>query len=147
VLGHDVIPMTTMMMSSERPRIDARTIARGRNGITRNQSVSRIRTASDFPPKYPATIPITAPMVTEMRVATSPTMSEGRDPHTVSVKTDRPKLSVPNGNWRLGGCRGVPVHVHVGSRPSLLAISGAKTATAMKKARTMRPIIPSLFFR
>jgi hypothetical protein len=147
VLGHDVTPITTMITNSEGPRIDARTIASGRNGITRNQSVSRIRTTSDFPPKYPATIPITAPIATEMSVAKSPTMSDGRDPHTVSVNTERPKLSVPNGKWRLGGWSGTPVQVHVGSSPSLLAMSGANTATAMKKTRAPRPIIPNRFLR
>ena len=36
-----VTPMTMAMLSSERPSTTARMIASGRNGITRNHSVSR----------------------------------------------------------------------------------------------------------
>ena len=51
VLGHDVMPITRMMTHSDWPRIEASTIASGRNGMTRNQSVIRIRTVSGQPPK------------------------------------------------------------------------------------------------
>ena len=39
------------------------------------------------------------------------------------------------------------MHGQVGSRPALFAIRGAKTATAMKKIRTTKPIMPSRLFR
>ena len=45
VLGHDVMPITRMMFRTDGPRIAASTIASGRNGITRNHSVSRMRIA------------------------------------------------------------------------------------------------------
>ena len=41
--GHDVIPITRMMFWIDGPSTAASTIASGRNGITRNHSVSRIR--------------------------------------------------------------------------------------------------------
>ena len=51
VPGHDVTPMTMTMLSSDRPSTVAITIASGRNGITRNHSVSRNRIAPVQPPK------------------------------------------------------------------------------------------------
>ncbi len=49
--GQLVTPMTIAMLSSDRPRTLASTIASGRNGITRNQSVSRISAESVNPPR------------------------------------------------------------------------------------------------
>ena len=43
--GHDVTPMTRITFHTDGPRMRASTIASGRNGITRNQSVRRIRNA------------------------------------------------------------------------------------------------------
>ena len=48
--GHDVIPITSTMFQIDRASTDASTIASGRNGITRNHSVIRIRTPSVQPP-------------------------------------------------------------------------------------------------
>ena len=42
--GQEVIPMTMMMFSTDAPSTAASAIASGRNGITRNHSVSRIST-------------------------------------------------------------------------------------------------------
>ncbi len=50
VLGQEVIPITKITVHSEGVRIAASTIARGRNGSTRNQSVNRIRVVSRQPP-------------------------------------------------------------------------------------------------
>ena len=55
--GHDVIPITKMMFHTDRPSTAASTIASGRNGITRNQSVMRISTESVQPPKNPDSDP------------------------------------------------------------------------------------------
>ena len=41
VPGHDVTPITMMMLTRDRPSTVARAMASGRNGITRNHSVSR----------------------------------------------------------------------------------------------------------
>jgi hypothetical protein len=49
--------MTMMTLSSDEPRTVARTMANGRNGITRNQSVTRSRTAPAHVPKCPDAMP------------------------------------------------------------------------------------------
>ena len=61
------------------PRIAASAIASGRNGITRNHSVSRIRTPPNRPPKKPAVIPTTEPITTASTVAARPTRRLIRD--------------------------------------------------------------------
>src|SRR5512132_1486375 len=145
--GHDVIPITRVMTPREGLSTDARTMASGRNGITRNQSVRRIRALSDTPPRYPATIPMNDPITMEIAVASSPTVSETREPQIVSVRTERPKLSVPRGYCNEGGEKGVPLQGHVAFRPSLVASTGAKIATRTNRISTARPIMPSVFFR
>jgi len=86
-------------------------------------------------------------MTIEMRVAKKPTRSEILEPHTVSVNTERPRSSVPKGNFRLGAWSGSPVHGQVGSSPALSAMSGARMATRAKKIRMYRPAIPIQFLR
>ena len=71
--GHDVTAMTMMMLVSERLSTEASTIANGRNGITRNQSVSRISTASVHPPKKPDVTPTSEPIAIVRTVAARPT--------------------------------------------------------------------------
>jgi hypothetical protein len=145
--GHDVIPITMVMTPREGLRTEARTMASGRNGITRNQSVRRIRTLSDTPPRYPATIPMNDPITMEIAVANSPTVSETREPQIVSVRTERPKLSVPRGYFNEGGEKGMPLQGHVAFRPSELASSGARIATSANRISANIPTIPSGFFR
>src|SRR5215212_9012093 len=82
----------------------------------------------------------------ETTVAMSPTRSEILDPQIVSVRTERPRSSVPNGYWRLGGARIGPLEI-TGSRPLESARTGAKIATAAKKTRMTRPAIPILLLR
>ena len=55
--GHEVIPITKMMFQTDRPSTEARTMASGRKGMTRNHSVIRIRKASSLPPTNPETMP------------------------------------------------------------------------------------------
>ena len=50
MLGHDVMPMTKITVYSDGFKITDSTIASGRNGITRNQSVKRISPVSRQPP-------------------------------------------------------------------------------------------------
>jgi hypothetical protein len=50
VPAHDVTPITRIVLKSDFPRMDARTIARGIHGITRNQFVSAFMKLSVFPP-------------------------------------------------------------------------------------------------
>ena len=78
--GHEVIPMTRMMFSIDGPRIAASTIASGRNGITRNHSVTRIRIEPTMPPRKPATMPTTEPITIASTVAARPTIRLMRAP-------------------------------------------------------------------
>ena len=48
--GQEVMPITMMMFWIDGPSTAASTIASGRNGITRNHSVSRISTEPTQPP-------------------------------------------------------------------------------------------------
>ena len=90
-------------------------IASASQGITRNQSVSRMRTESVNPPRYPEMIPIADPITIETTVASRPTIREILEPHTTRDSTERPMLSVPNGYSKLGGARIGP-STFVGSR-------------------------------
>ena len=78
--GQDVIPITRMMFLIDGPRIAASTMASGRNGITRNHSVIRMRTAPKTPPRKPATIPTMEPISIASTVAASPTSRLMRAP-------------------------------------------------------------------
>ena len=141
VPGHEVMPMTTMMLIREAPSTVARTIASGRNGITRNQSVNRLSTRPNPPRKYPDMIPITVPINIDMTVAASPTTRLIRAPHTIRARIERPLSSVPSGNPAVGGLIGSPV-----AWVTLIVLAGnstgANSARAMKIARTTRPSIP-----
>jgi hypothetical protein len=134
--------MTKAMLASDGPSTVASTMARGRNGITRNQSVTRIRAESVQRPKWPATMPTTEPMTTEITVARNPTVSDTRDPQRVRASTERPLSSVPSGKAALGGENGVPVALVTSS--SLAGTnSGTNTATATNTTRMPSPIMPS----
>ena len=88
---------------SERDSTEASTIASGRNGITRNHSVSRMSVPSVLPPAYPATIADDGPEHDRDDASRRcPTNRLTRAPHTKSVSTLRPSSSVPNQNSELG---------------------------------------------
>ena len=72
-------------------------MASGRNGITRNHSVSRKKIRPTHPPKKPETSPIRVPITIEISVAISPTSREMREPQISRVSTERPFSSVPSG--------------------------------------------------
>ena len=89
--------MTRMMFRIDGPRIAASAIASGRNGITRNHSVSRISTPPMRPPKKPAAMPTTEPISIARTVAARPTSRLIREPQMNCVSTSRPRSSVPSG--------------------------------------------------
>ena len=74
--------MTRMMFHTFRPRMEARTMASGRNGMTRNHSVIRMRIESMRPPTKPEMIPTTDPIEIVKTVAANPTKRLTRDPQT-----------------------------------------------------------------
>ena len=138
--------MTKAMLASDGPSTVASTMARGRNGITRNQSVTRISTESVQRPKWPAAMPTTEPITIEITEARNPTSSDTRDPQMVRASTERPLSSVPSGNSALGGENGVPVALVTSS--SLAGTStGANTAMATNRTRMASPTMPMLLRR
>src|SRR3954453_6292100 len=146
VPGQLVTPITIATLNRERPSTLASTIASGRNGITRNHSVSRNRISPIHPSKKPDASPIRVPITIEIAVANSPTNSEIRDPQISRVSTDRPVSSVPSGYSADGGSSTPPVAL-VTSRPSGLASSGANTATNTKRVSSTSPNTPARFDR
>ena len=133
--GHDVIPMTRMMFSIDGPRIAASTMASGRNGMTRNHSVRRMRTASVQPPMKPAVIPTTEPMTMARTVAARPTSRLMRAPQMNCVSTLRPRWSVPSGPNFDGLAHAGLAVVLTACRPAESARSGAASAIATARTR------------
>ncbi len=138
-----VTPMTRASVVADEPRTAARTMARGRNGMTRNQSSKAIRTRSVRPPTKPAVTPTAEPMTTATIVATTPMKRLIRAPQMSWARTLRPISSVPSGNSALGGARsGLPrPAAAVSSRAG--TSSGAARATATKRSRMARPTTPA----
>ncbi len=133
--------MTSTMLNRPRPSTVDSTIASGRNGITRNHSVTRKVMAPTTPPKYPDTRPITVPITIEISVASRPTNSDTRAPQISRVSTERPFSSVPSQYSEDGGPRTGPLAA-VTSRPLRLARSGAASAATTKKVRMPSPTMP-----
>ena len=139
--------MTRMMFCTDGPRTAASTMARGRKGITRNHSVTRMSTESTAPPKKPATMPTAEPMTMARTVAASPTSSEMREPQMNCVMTSRPRWSVPSGGNSEGGAQaGLSVELTALS-PASSASSGAARAIRMASTRIVSPIIPGTLLR
>jgi hypothetical protein len=108
--------------------------------------VIRIRIESGQRPKWPAAMPTTEPITTEMTEARNPTSSDTRDPQMVRASTERPLSSVPSGNSALGGENGVPVALVTSSSLSGTS-SGANTAMAMNRTRMTSPTMPTVLRR
>ena len=138
-----VTPMTRASVVADEPRTAARTMARGRNGMTRNKSSKAISTRSVRPPTKPAVTPTAEPMTTATIVATTPMKRLIRAPQMSWASTLRPISSVPRGNSALGGARsGLPrPAAAVSSRAG--TSSGAARATATKRSRMARPTTPA----
>ncbi len=114
VTGHDVTPMTKMMLRTDGPRIAASTIASGRKGMTRNHSVKRGGVAASIqPPKKPAATPTTVPMTIAIIVAASPTSRLTRAPYTNCAQTGSPE-AVRSERGELRRSRPARVVLHVG---------------------------------
>src|SRR5713101_5351130 len=102
-------------------------------------SVSRIRTASVRPPRYPEIRPSMVPNVPATPIAMRDTAREIRLPQTIRLNTSRPKRSVPS------GCAQSPRSIHTGGinlwlrSPSVglrRARTGANTAMTTSAVRT-----------
>ena len=62
-----------------------------------SRSATRMMIASATPRKYPATMPSTAPRMSESSIDAMPTVSEMRPASMRRVMTSRPYSSVPSG--------------------------------------------------
>ena len=143
VPGQLVTPMTSDDVEQRpRPARVASTIASGRNGMTRNHSVSRNRIAPAQPSKKPEASPITVPITIEI---------DGRDRARRTARSARPRSagSGPSGrcrrcpaSTRVDGGSSTPPVALVTSSPSGSASSGASTATSDEERRTARPTMP-----
>lgn len=98
VVGQLVTPIARMTVQMDRDITVVSTIASTSVGITRNQSVIRMTTVENQPPKCPEMMPTRVPMATDSAAASSPTVSDTREPHTSRPSSDRPNWSVPSGN-------------------------------------------------
>ncbi len=74
------IEMTMITTVSPGPSTVTREIPSSRNGMASIRSMTRARTVSVAPPKYPEIRPTAAPTATARTVASTPTMSEIRAP-------------------------------------------------------------------
>ena len=142
VEGHDVIPITRMMLPIDGPSTAASAIASGRNGITRNHSVTRISTPPTRPPKNPAVTPTSDPMTIASTVAASPTSRLMRAPQITWVSTLRPRWSVPSGKSPLGCAHAGFWVVLTPCSPAESASSGAAIAMRITSASSTSPTMP-----
>jgi hypothetical protein len=78
-----------MMTPSEGLSTEASTMASGRNGMTRNQSVKTHQDRLGHPARYPATIPMKTRSHRD-RGREQSDDSETREPQIVRVRTERP---------------------------------------------------------
>ena len=88
--GQAVSPMATTTVRTPRCITLASAAASTRVGSTRNQSVTRISSVGTQPRKWPATMPVTEPMPTDIVVASRPTSREIRAPQMVTATIERP---------------------------------------------------------
>ena len=118
-------------------------IANNKNGKDENTWMIKEITASTFPPKYPAHTPIVYPITVAIICETTPTLKEIRQPYTILEKISRPKSSVPNQCWALGG---IKRSVKTWASGSYGAIHGANKATKHKIITIPKQAIATLFF-
>lgn len=93
--GHEVSPITSIMLKILLSTIDTIVISKKKVGNDMTISVNRMRILSIAPPKYPANAPITVPSNTATPAATNPTDKLIRLPHITRLKRSLPMLSVP----------------------------------------------------
>jgi len=98
MVGHVTRPMAQVTVTMEGCAIATSTTSRMKLGTVWNSSISRTRTSSIRPPRYPATAPMAVPTVRPIVVATKPISNDTRAPCIRPAATSRPSESVPSGN-------------------------------------------------
>ena len=141
VPGHDVTAMTITMFHSDRSSTAASTMASGRNGMTRNQSVRRISTRVDPPPEEAGgDADDGADHDRQQRRRRPDEQADPRSPHELGGH--RPSEVVgAHREVRLGDAHTGLMIESTALSPDCGLIDGASRAMAMNPASTTRPII------
>ena len=122
--AHEKNAITRIESGRLGPTTETRAIANSRNGNDSTRSMSRARTHVDRATEVAGDQTDDQPSGTASAVESTPTSSEIRAPYTTRMKMSRPRLSVPNQNWRLGPT-GSPAVVRPVS-PELVVRAGAR---------------------
>ena len=128
--------MAITAFSMPGPNAAAKASARISRGNARKMSVSRIRTASTQPPKYPAGSPISRPIGTTIRLTSTTMVSVMRAPNAMRAMMSRPSSSVPKGCAQENGC-------NRSSSTWVSAVDGSATNGAAMAITTNRTTIAS----
>ena len=98
VVGHDVTPMASTIVSRPRCRTVDNAIASTSAGRIRKKSVNRISTADGHPPKCPASSPTRVPITTDSaaaaRPAAWPAAAASRSPWSASPPPEGPRTVI-----------------------------------------------------
>src|SRR6185312_5801284 len=102
-IGTRGMEIAKITFGSEGPRAAVITSASTRSASACMMSVTRWNTRSTQPERYPEASPIATPKIAPSVVEPIPTASEMRAPWMMRANMSRPKASVPNQCWALGG--------------------------------------------
>src|SRR5215471_7607413 len=130
------MPTAIIRLNTPGPSMATITNANRIVGKTSKISTTDMRNLSTAPPKKPALRPITIPIVAPMPTATTPTVSEIRDPQMMRLRMSRPKASVPNQCKSPGGFKRKRMLWTKGSKGES---HGLKTAANTNKRMMMQP--------
>ncbi|MBA7649104.1 hypothetical protein ES703_56898 [subsurface metagenome] len=100
-----IIPITMISPNIPCPTTDITIIRTGSPGKHMKPSTNLCTIRSNFPPKYPHSIPIVVARSVLIVVAAKPTIIEIRAPKMTRLSRSRPRLSVPNQNLAEGAAR------------------------------------------
>ena len=103
--GQETTIAAITALNSDGPREAATTIARMTVGNAMKRSVMRISVSSTQPPKYPATAPMTVPMIIAAITSISASGRLTVAPVISREKMSRPLPSVPSSVSMPGACR------------------------------------------
>src|SRR5471032_7170 len=135
MVGQEVTPIASEMTVMEGCPIDTITMTNRNDGVVWNSSVTRMRTSSTQPPKYPASAPTSVPITTPISAAVTPMASDARLPWASSASTSRPRESVPS--QYCGSCPGASrgcATISSGSPGKSLPAKSAMSSSASSNA-------------
>src|ERR1700674_5048114 len=111
-------------------------------GNASSTSMPPIASASNFPRKYPASMPSAPPNNSPIIGASNPTVSEARAPNTSRDSMSRPRPSVPSQCCASGGMRRASISISVGLEIGRkFANVAARTTTAIQAAAAQNKLV------